>query len=186
MSLFQHNVNTDVLIAIEYTNVLYSCNYAAESIVYELSQKKFGSVTLACKDILKRVANGKTLQAALMEEKNHVSSKNMQLFISALGSETGVDVSQRLTDLGKHIVAEKKLSVESFISNIKSKLNKILILLIIPLIVYFLVELSTETFIQFEQFTSLTPTLKNTIYIGVLIADVIILAFFLMSMRYKE
>ena len=184
MTLFQKNINSDLLIAIEYTNILFACNYGAETVVYDLANKKFGSVTDATKGIINNVKSGKTMQDALLFEKTAWKNRNMQSFISALSSSSTMDISRRLTDLGKHIIAEKKLYVDNFIDNLKAKLGKFIILMAVPLLVYFLIELSTETFT--ELIGALSPGLKQAIYIITLIISAAVIFVMLAALRYKE
>lgn len=183
MTLFMNNINSDLLVAIEYTKILFKSNYGVESVVFDISNKEFGTVTQAAKSIVGNTQAGRTLSDAVLFEKTLWQQKNMQSFLSALASSSNMDISRRLSDLTKHIVAEKKLYVDNFIDDLKAKLGKFVLLMAVPLLVYFLTELSTETF---EEMINLTPALKNTIYIATLAGSVVIMFVILIGLRYKE
>lgn len=184
MTLFQKNVNSELLVAIEYTKILFASNYAVESVLYDLEKKKFGSVTKAARNVVGTIKSGKTAQEALLAEKGKNHNKNMQAYLSALSSESSADISRRLTDIGKHIVAEKKLYVETFMDNLKSKIGWLVTLMALPLLVYFVIELSSGAFT--ELFGGISPGLIQTIYIAITAAGALVIFGVLASLRYKE
>ena len=180
MTLFQRNVNSDLLVAIEYAKVLFACNYGVESVIYDLSNKKFGHVTDLAKSVLTKVNSGKTMKESLLDEKTATSNKNMRYFIDALGGTSTRDITRKLTDVGKHIIAEKKLYVDNFIDNLKTKINWFVVLMALPMLVYFLLELSTDVF------TGFTPQLKQIINFCIFAISALGMFFVLIMLRYKE
>jgi hypothetical protein len=179
MALFQRNVNSDLLVAIEYTKVLFACNYGVESVIYDLSNKRFGHVTDLAKKVLRKINSGKTMNESLLDEKAATSNKNMKYFIDALGGTSTRDITTRLTDVGKHIIAEKKLYVENFIDNLKIKMNWLIVLMALPMLVYFLSELSIDVFTGFGQIEQM---IKFGVFAIAAVGTFVVLA----MLRYKE
>jgi hypothetical protein len=184
MVLFQKNVNSDLLVAIEYIKVLFTSNYGLESVIYDISNKKFGHVTGMAKSALSHVRGGKTLQESLMIEKAANQNKNMLYFISALGGVSTQDILRRLDDVGKHIIAEKKIYVDNFIDNLKAKMGWIIMLAALPLLIYFLTELSTDLFS--EMFKSFTPAIKQNVCLAAISLSALGIFAVLIMLRYRE
>lgn len=184
MTLFQKNINSDLLVSIEYVKVLYACNFAIESIIHDISNQKFGTVTQAAKSIEENVRKGKNMTTAILTEKNRWKNKNMISFLSVLASSSARDVTNQLTYITNHIIAEKKLNVDNFLEDLGRKLNVFIILMIVPLIAFFLIEMSGDVIRDF--IPSLTPDMAQKVYLGALALSILGTLVTLITLRYKE
>lgn len=179
MALFSHNLNTQILIAIEYAKALLQAGYSIENILSNISKKKWDDVSASSGRILKCMTKGKSLNTALKEEADRVGHKNLKKLIVAFNVEEGVDMKGVLTSLSDLIVKEKQLTADSLIDSLTGSLQKAMTVLAMPLIIFFVVFLQSA--LAATELT-LRPNVDYAIY--TLTAGILLVI--LIRMRYKE
>jgi hypothetical protein len=178
MGLFSNNLNTNLLISIEYSTTLIASGYSRENILMNLGQKKFGKISKISRKAIKKINSGKSYTETLDDIYSHQEHKNLRRFISIFNSDTSSDITSMLNDLSNHILKEKKFTVETLLDNLASKMQKSMMLIALPLMIFFVILIEHSLEIDFVP----RPNLDYLIY-GI---TILILLILLIKMRYKE
>jgi len=181
MALFGHNRNTNILITIEYINVLLSCNYSLETIFVKVAEKKFWGVSPIFARVLKRVKKGSSLNESMTIETNNTHHKNTKRLLETLNTGAAMKLQPILEQLSGDIMEHKNLTMENLLDDLGKGLNRMMILISFPLMLFF-VHIAQEAVEGIG--LDITPYLK---FIPVLlVVDVVLLIIVLFMMRFKE
>lgn len=181
MSLFSHNVNTEILISIEYIRTLFASKYSLESVIYTVAEKRWGTVSRVFYNMIEDIRKGSFLKDALEKQMNSAENKNLQKLLAALNSEPGVDISRRLSELSQHIVKEKKLTIDNLIDSLKSYLGKMIMVMCIPISIFF-IKLIAGALEGLE----MSFEVSESIEFGIVAIGAMAMFFVFFLMRYKE
>lgn len=180
MALFSHNTNTNVLIAIEYATTLINSGYSRENILANLGKKSFGEISAFSNSAIRKMNKGKSYHDAIKELYDKQQQQNVKRFISAFNAEDSTNIVPILTDLSNHILKEKELTVDNLIDNLSSKMQKMMMVMALPLAIFFL--LVIEDALPSINGIVPRPTFDYFIY-GI---TIIILLWLIIKMKYNE
>jgi hypothetical protein len=179
MGLFSNNLNTNILIAIEYSITLLNSGYSRENILLNLSKKKISKISPFSKKAIRHINSGKPYDEALSDLYMNQQHKNLKKFISIFNSDKASDITSMLNDLSSQIIKEKQLTIDTMIDNLTSKMQKSMMIVAIPLMIFFIVLI--ESTLMVDAFIP-RPELDYLVY-GI---TILILMIVLTKMRYKE
>ncbi|MFT4303485.1 MAG: type II secretion system F family protein [Candidatus Woesearchaeota archaeon] len=179
MGLISNNLNTNILISIEYSITLLASGYSRENILSNLANKNFGYISSFSKKSLKLIQKGKSYQEALQIRYEHERHTSMKRFISILNADANANITMMLNDLSEQIMKQKNLSAETLIDNLTSKLQKSMSISAIPLFIFFIILIESS----FEEVAFISRPNLDYIFYGVTIFLLIIL---LLRSRYHE
>lgn len=177
MPLFARNTNNEILLAIEHIKIQHALGYAMESILTNLAGMNFGRVSKKANAIMARVKSGAPLNDAFIQETP--AHKNMQTMFFIL-KDGGPEMRNRLIDLSDRILKETALSVDNLIDNMAVNLNRLMMIMTVPLSVFFL-QLLQDSF-NVAKFDITIPPIVTTV---IVVGDAIILFAVLAMMRYE-
>lgn len=172
-----HNINTDILLSIEYIKFLVNSGYSTDDVVNIVSKRKLGVVSDLFRNVLKKTELGRPMQDALHEQESALEG-NIKGIFSALTSSVPVDY---LNSLSEKIVQKRKSAVDELREKVEKNLGKIAFVLLLPFLYYFLVSLKDV----FEA-VNLQITVPPSVEMAALGLVVVLLLILLFSMRYKE
>ncbi|MCB9359103.1 type II secretion system F family protein [Candidatus Woesearchaeota archaeon] len=179
MALISHNLNTNILFAIEYSVILLDSGYSRENILSNLAGKSFGKISSFANKSLRSINKGSSYQDALLLQQNRERHSSMKRFISIFNSDQNSDIRPMLNDLSDQVMKQKNLSAETLVDNLTSKLQKSMTISAIPIFIFFVILLqnSLEEMIFIPR-----PELDYLLY-GV---TVVLLIIILLRSRYNE
>ncbi len=172
-----HNINTDILLSIEYTKFLLSSGYSMEDAVKIISKRDLGVVSDLFSIVLDKRAAGKTMSEAINEQ-GMVLTGNLREVFQALGSSAPIDY---LNSLSAKIIEKRNESVNRLKSRTESHIGKIAFVLMLPLFYYFFVSLK-DVFASVGLQVTVPPSVE-----AVVLGIVVVLLLILLSLeRYRE
>ncbi|MFT4343339.1 MAG: type II secretion system F family protein [Candidatus Woesearchaeota archaeon] len=177
MGLFSNNVNTNILMAIEYVLVQHNAGYSREHIITSLTHRKFGAITRVARKVLVQMHKGKDCTGALEHVQSHVRHRYLKRFVSILSNES--DFDDQLDDLADEILKMKRLTAENLIDNLSSRLQKTTLILSIPFALFF-ISIIEEVIPGIELISR--PELDYGIYA----ITIFLLLLLLVRLRYNE
>ncbi len=137
MALFGHNTNTNILLAIEYINVLLQSNHGLETIFVKVGEKNFFGVSPVFARVIKKVQKGKSMKEVLQSEKNKTKNKNMKKLLDLLDVSEGMNLQPLLIDLSNDVMDRKEFGMDNLLENLGAGLSKIMALISFPIIIFF-------------------------------------------------
>lgn len=181
MGVIDHDLNTNIIMSIEFIKILYNSGNDVETIITALSKENFGEISFQSRNILKEMKSGLSTEDALSKAVRNSSTKNTKNLFAALVNP-GPNVNQILTDLSQHIIQDKQLFISSLEQKINNYVNWILLLQAIPIVLYALeIFKGLGDFSIFDSFL-FTPKFR----IAVLACDAIVIFFLLFMLRGKQ
>ncbi|MBT3406195.1 hypothetical protein HN419_03430 [Candidatus Woesearchaeota archaeon] len=180
MSVFDRNLNTELLLAIEYMKVSLSANNAVESVLFDISAQKFGRVSRVFSNIIKENKKGKPLDTLLAQKAQSVSNKNFKELLIVLNTESS-DIVNRLGEVADHIMNDKKQGITKLYGKLNAYFGKIMIVLVVPMLIY-LADILKDAF-GMEEAQTLIP---ENIKLGAIVACAVALVIMMLMMRYTE
>ena len=181
MGVIDHDLNTDIIMSIEYIQILFGAGNDIETVLVKLAKERFGSVSSACKHIVKDMTeNGMGSEQALNKAVKEASSKNMKDLFASLATP-GPNIANILSDLSTHIIRDKQLYIQALEIKIGNYLGWKLKLQLIPIILY-----SLEIFREIDVPVLGNYGLSKPFKLGVLIGDAVIITILLVMLRGKQ
>jgi len=183
MVLLFRNINSYLLVAIEYVKMMLSCRFGTEAVIYALSKHKFGDISIKAKDVITMTQQGMMLNDAIDNVIMSIKNNNHKKFWMAMKSEQGVNVIARLNELSTEIMKQRELAISNLVDSLSSNLNKIVIAESASLLV-FLIPVFNQTAKTSEVFANIQ--IPEIIVHYIPIAVIVIIIFLLINTRYKE
>jgi hypothetical protein len=177
MALVSYDINSNILVSIEYAITLLDAGYSRENILSNMASKGFGTVSRFSKKAIRKMKKGLTYGDALENQQMHEHHHNMKRLATIYKAEG--DIRPMLDNLSKEIMKEKQLGADNLIDSMTSKLQKASTIVAFPILIFF-VGILEDAFPGFQLIER--PSLDYLVYgITLLILLVIIL-----RMRYNE
>ncbi len=172
-----YNLNTDILLSVEYLKFLLKSGYSVKDAVKIISNRKLGAVSDLFDSSLKKMESGKTLNEALAEQASALSGNLKELFLS-LSSTMPVE---SLDSLEKKAMDTRTNTIENLSKKAGNQIGKIALVLLIPMFYYFFVAL--KTIFESIGWNVAVPPNAELVVLGAVVALLVVIIYL---MRYKE
>jgi len=180
MGVIDHDLNTDIIMSIEFIQIMFNSGNDIETVITQLSREKFGTVTHETKKILSDMQGGLSTEDALSKAVRETKSKNMKNLFASLVTP-GPNINEILGDLSNHIIRDKQLFIQALEMKINNFVGWLLVIQVAPIVVY-----SLEIFKDIGGTTISNLIMNPGIRYGILSFDVIIILVLLYMLRGKQ
>ena len=186
MGVFGRSVGSDVLLSAEYIKVLLQSGAGAETIVYELSKKRFGRVTALCRALVQEERNGISVRQNLEGLSERRTHPYIRRLFTAMLSETKED--KNLSNLSETILSDRALEIELLIRRIDTVSDWLIWIPLVPVVVL-LFDFFSQTVSDIpggEGFNFGSLVLPERARVGILVITAIVLFILMLSLRFRK